>query len=164
MCSSKRADGVTMLLLSTLLVGIVSALCPVVNLEVYVAGIGAIGKNFGLWSVAIAAAIGQTLGKLAWYQAGSSSMKWPFIARKMESPKWSGTFERVRTQFERRRWTGIVMVFLSSTIGLPPLAIMSVLCGQLRFGRVSFAAMVFLGRAARFATVLGGTSWLARGI
>jgi membrane protein YqaA with SNARE-associated domain len=149
-----------MLLLCTFLVSIVSAMCPLVNIEVYIAGIGALGNNFGVFPMALAAGIGATIGKLIWYAVGASSMRWPFIARKMEAPNFQKAFARVQAQIDRRAWMGMALLFLSSTIGLPPLAIMSVLCGQLRFNRVAFGATVLVGRVLRFAVVLGGSAWL----
>lgn len=150
-----------MLLLCTLLVSFVSAMCPLVNTEVYIAGVGALGKNFGVFPVAFAAAIGATMGKLIWYQVGASSMRWPFIARKMESPKFKNAFVKVQALIDRRAWMGMAMLFLSSMFGLPPLAIMAVLSGQLRFNRIAFGATVLVGRVLRFSVVLGGSAWLA---
>lgn len=151
-----------MLILCTFLVSIISAMCPLVNIEMYIAGVAALGKNFGVFPMAVAAGAGATIGKLIWYQVGSSSMRWPFIARKMEAPKFKNAFAKVQAQIDRRAWMGMAMLLLSSTFGLPPLAIMSVLCGQLKFNRIAFGVTVLLGRVARFAVVLGGSAWLVR--
>ncbi len=110
--------------------------------------------------VAIAAAAGQAIGKLIWYEVGASSMRWPFIAKKMQSPRFQRCFAAMQLQIDRRVWMGMVMLLLSATVGLPPLAIMAVLCGQLRFNRVAFVGVVFVGRVLRFSAVLGGSTWL----
>jgi len=149
-----------MLLAGTLLMGIASAMCPLLNIEVYMAGVGALGGSVGLWPVAIAAAAGQTMGKLIWYEVGASSMRWPFIAKKMQSPKFQKCFNSMQGQIGRRGLMGVALLLLSSTVGLPPLAIMAVLCGQLRLDRVAFVGVVFVGRVLRFAVVLGGSAWL----
>ncbi|MBC8086280.1 MAG: VTT domain-containing protein [Phycisphaerae bacterium] len=149
-----------MLLAGTFLVGLASALCPLFNIEVYMAGVGALGRSFGVWPLAMVAAAGQTVGKLIWYEVGASSMRWPFIAKKMQSPKFQKCFAAMQLQIERRAWMGMMMLLASSTVGLPPLAIMSVISGQLRFSRLAFIGVVFVGRVLRFAVVLGGSAWL----
>lgn len=151
------------MLFMTLGVALVSALCPLVNLELYMAGIGAFGKSFSTWPVALVAAMGQTLGKLCWVQVGRSSMNWPFIQKKMQSFSWKKQFDKLKAQTDGRPWMVVALVFLSAIAGLPPLAIMAVLIGQLRFSRVLFLVTTMLGRTLRFVVVLGGVSWLARG-
>ena len=148
-----------MMMLTTFGVAILSALCPLLNLELYMAGIGAFGPAYGFWSVVVLAAAGQSIGKLFWYQVGCSSLNWSFIRRKTESPRWKEQFEKLKRQTERRPWVGVGLVFASATAGLPPLAIMAVLTGQLHFSRVAFVATTFVGRTLRFAAVLGGASW-----
>lgn len=148
------------LLFSTFLVAIISAICPLVNLEVFVAGIGVVGTTTSIWSVATAAALGQSMGKLLWYQVGASAMRWKYVEKKMESTKWKRCYAGMRSRIDQRPWMGMFLVFLSAAVGLPPLAIMAVLCGQLHFNRTLFFAMTFVGRALRFATVLGGMEWV----
>lgn len=145
--------------ITTFGVAMLSALCPLVNLELYMAGVGALGPTTGFWSVVLLAAAGQSLGKLFWYQVGRSSLNWSFIRRKIESPRWKNQFEKLKRKTEQRPWVGVGLVFASATAGLPPLAIMAVLTGQLHFSRVVFVATTFVGRTLRFAVVLGGVSW-----
>ena len=148
-----------MMHLMTFGVAIVSALCPLLNLELYMAGLGAFGRASGFWAVVVLAAAGQAIGKMFWYQVGSSSLNWAFIRKKTESPRWKIQFDRIKRQTERRPWTGVALVFASATVGLPPLAIMAVLTGQLHFSQFAFVTTTFLGRTMRFAVVLGGVSW-----
>ena len=150
-----------MMMLTTFGVAMLSALCPLVNLELYMAGVGAFGAATGFWSVVLLAAAGQSLGKLFWYQVGCSSLRWGFIQRKTESPRWKNQFEKLKRQTDQRPWVGVGLVFASATAGLPPLAIMAVLTGQLHFSRVMFVATTFVGRTLRFAVVLGGVSWFS---
>ena len=151
------------LLLSTGFVAVISAICPVVNLELFVAGVGALDRTVNVWAVATAAALGQSVGKLFWYQIGASSVQWSFVERKMQSPRWRRCHAAMQSRIERRPYTGILLVFVSSTFGLPPLAIMAVLCGQLHFSRLTFVATTFVGRTLRFAAVLGGMAWITMG-
>ncbi len=148
------------LLLATFGVAVASALFPLINIEAYIATVGALVDHFGVWLVSIVAAAGQVVGKIFWYEVGRSSMKWSYIQKKMESPRWRQQYDKVKTRTDRRPWTGIVLLFLSATTGFPPLAIMAVLAGQLRFHRVWFYVTTFVGRTLRFAAVLGGMSLL----
>ncbi len=149
------------LLLTTFGVAVASALFPLINIEAYIAGVGALVDTFGIWPVSIVAAAGQTLGKVLWYEVGRSSMRWGYIRRKMESPGWQRQYDKVKTRIDSRPWMGMLLLFASASLGFPPLAIMAVFAGQLRFNRIWFYLVTFVGRTLRFAAVLGGISWLS---
>jgi membrane protein YqaA with SNARE-associated domain len=147
-------------LLATFGVAVASALFPLINIEAYIAGISAAGETHGIWVVSIVAAAGQAIGKVFWYEIGRSSMKWKYIQNKMESPRWQQQYARVTSRIDDRPWVGMALLFVSATLGVPPLAIMAVLAGQLRFHRIWFFLTTFVGRALRFAAVLGGVDLL----
>jgi membrane protein YqaA with SNARE-associated domain len=149
------------LLLATFGIAVASALFPLINIEAYIAGVAALVDSYGVWPVALVAAAGQVLGKAAWYEVGRSSMNWPYIQKKMAAAKWQRQYERVKTRTDKRPWTGSALLFVSATLGFPPLAIMAVLAGQLYFHRLWFYVTTFVGRTLRFAAVLGGMSLLA---
>jgi membrane protein YqaA with SNARE-associated domain len=149
------------LLVATFGVAISSAVLPLINIEAYIAGIGALVDNFGIWTVALIAAAGQTLGKIIWYEIGRSSLQWRYVQRRMERPRWRRQYERVKAQTHEREWAGIGLLFISASVGFPPLAVMAVLAGQLRFHRIWFYLTTFVGRTLRFAAVLGGVAWLS---
>lgn len=148
------------LLLATFGVGIASALIPIINIEAYIAAIGAVVDSYGIWPVSLVAALGQALGKVCWYEAGRSSMRWRPIQKKMSSPTWQRQYDKVKRRTDERPWVGFGLLFLSAVVGLPPLAIMAVLAGQLTFNRFWFFVTTFVGRTLRFAAVLGGVSYL----
>jgi membrane protein YqaA with SNARE-associated domain len=149
-------------LLATFGVAVASALFPLINIEAYIAGIAAAGEVSGIWSVSVVAAAGQTFGKIFWYEIGRSSMKWKYIQKKMESPRWQAQYDKWTSRIDDRPWLGMALLFLSATLGVPPLAIMAVLAGQLHFHRLWFYVTTFVGRALRFAAVLGGVDLLTR--
>lgn len=149
------------LLLTTFAVAFASALIPLVNIEAYLATVGALVDSYGIWTVSVVAAAGQTLGKILWYEVGRSSMHWAYIRKKMESPRWQQQYDRVRERTHERPWVAVALLFFSATLGFPPLAVMAVLAGQLRFSRGWFVLTVFVGRVLRFAAVLGGIGWLS---
>jgi membrane protein YqaA with SNARE-associated domain len=149
------------LLLTTFAVAVASALFPLINIEAYIATVGALVDSYGVWPVSIVAALGQAIGKVFWYEVGRSSMNWAYIQKKMETPRWRQQYDKVKTRTDERPWVGISLVFASATLGVPPLAIMAVLAGQLRFSRFWFYLTTFVGRTLRFAAVLGGIGWLS---
>lgn len=149
------------LLLATFGVAVASALFPLINIEAYIAGIAALVNNYGIWTVSLVAAAGQVVGKVVWYEVGRSSMNWPYIQKKMDSANWQRQYDKVKARTDDRPWVGVVLLFVSATLGFPPLAIMAVLAGQLRFYRLWFYLTTFVGRTLRFAAVLGGVALIA---
>lgn len=148
------------LLLATFGVAVASALFPLINIEAYIAGVGALVANYGILPVSLVAGAGQAVGKVLWYEVGRSSLHWSYIKKKMEAPSWKRRYERVYGMTQRRPWTGMALLFASAVTGFPPLAIMAVLAGQLRFHRAWFYALTFIGRTIRFVIVLGGIAWI----
>lgn len=146
------------LLATTFFVSIASALVPLINIEAYIAGVGALVHHYGIWPVALVAAAGQTIGKVFWYEVGRTSMHWRYIKRQMERPAWQKRYDQVKTMTDERPWAGLGLLAVSAVTGFPPLAIMAVLAGQLRFHRLWFYGITFAGRTLRFAAVLGGVS------
>jgi membrane protein YqaA with SNARE-associated domain len=147
-------------LLATFGVAVASALFPLINIEAYIAGVSALGDSSGVWTLSVVAAAGQAIGKVFWYEIGRTSMNWRYIKKKMESPRWQLQYKRWTERIDDRPWVGMALLFFSATLGFPPLAIMAVLAGQLRFHRFWFYLTTFVGRALRFAAVLGGVGLL----
>ncbi len=147
-------------LLATFGVAVASALFPLINIEAYIAGVAALGDSIGVWQLSCVAAAGQAVGKVFWYEIGRSSMNWRYIRSKMESPRWQLQYTKWTERIDSRPWVGMALLFLSATLGFPPLAIMAVLAGQLHFNRFWFYLTTFVGRALRFAAVLGGVGLL----
>ena len=148
------------LLASTLGVCFLSALVPVVNAEAYLGGVGIVVAGVGVWAVSAAAALGQTAGKVIWYFLGRSSLQWGWVRRRTESAAWQARFA---TWQRRTRGSPLVvsaLVFVSAVVGLPPLAVISVLAGQLAMPLAFFVSACFAGRLLRFAAVLGGVAFL----
>ena len=143
-----------------LVLGIASALVPVINLEAYLAVRAAIGGTAGIWLLAFVAAVGQMIGKLVWYQIGASSLDWGWVRRKIEKPKAQARLELWRRRTHDRPAVVGVFVLASSLLGLPPFAVLAVVAGQLRMNLVLFLTLGLVGRWLRFAGVLGGVAWL----
>jgi len=147
-------------LIATFGMGVLSAVVPLVNMEIYIASIAATVGNLNLWWVAFVAGIGQAVGKVPWYEVSKSSMHWSFVRKRMERPDWKRRYDKVQQQTHDKPWLVTILLFSSSLIALPPLAITAVLAGQLQFSRVLFHTTIILGRTLQFAALLGGIAWL----
>jgi membrane protein YqaA with SNARE-associated domain len=148
------------LLASTFGICFVSALIPLVNAEAYIGGVGILSDRAGVWAVSAAAALGQTAGKVIWYYLGRSSLNWGWVRRRTESSRWQARFATWQRRTRGSPWLVSGLVFVSAVVGLPPLAILSVLAGQLALPLPFFVAACATGRLLRFAAVLGGIGFL----
>jgi membrane protein YqaA with SNARE-associated domain len=148
-------------LVALFLVGIASALVPLINIEAYLGVRGAVASVHGLWGLAFVAATGQMLGKVVWYYLGANALNWGWVRRRAELPKNAARLETWRTRTHQRPVLTGTLVFLSAFSGFPPFAVVSVLAGQLRTSLALFFALGLAGRWLRFAAVLGGAAWLS---
>lgn len=144
------------------LLGIASALVPVINIEAYLAVRAAVTDLGSVWLLGFVAALGQMLGKLVWYRLGASSLDWRWVRRKVEKPKAQARLELWRRRTDERPLVAGALVLVSALGGLPPFAIVAVVAGQLRMRLELFLALGLLGRWLRFVGVLGGVLWLDR--
>lgn len=135
------------LVTATLLVGLVSALFPPVNIEVFLFGVGAMAKPAALPAVVVAASLGQMAGKIAFYFAGRGLMRLPIGRYQAKFDEWSVRLGR------SQRGVDLVM-FSSSLWGVPPFLVVPYLAGlfKLSFGR--FLVWGLLGRFLRFSAVV----------
>jgi membrane protein YqaA with SNARE-associated domain len=154
--------GVVGELFSLLGLAFVSALVPVVNIEVILAGRGSLGGVQSIWLLSLAAAFGQMVGKLVWYYLGANSLQWTWVRKRIETPKAQARLELWRTRTHSRPVVAGSLVLVSAASGFPPFAILSVLAGQLRMNLLLFFGLGLVGRWARFAAVLGGAAYLQR--
>ncbi len=148
------------LLLATFGVGVLSSVFPLVNMEIYIGGIAATIGSINIWLVAFVAGVGQAVGKVPWYEVSRSAMQWRFIRRRMERPDWQRRYDKVQQLSRERPWVATALLFSSSLIAIPPLAVTAVLAGQLQFNRVLFHATIIVGRTLQFAALLSGVAWL----
>jgi len=152
------------LVLSTFGVGLVSAVLPVVNLEVYLgivaAQLAGSPSTAQLVVLAVAAGVGQTLGKLVWYLLGARSLESRWVRHKLERPAARQRFESWQARIADRPWLSTLVLLASSVVGLPPLLIMAVVAGSLRVRLVVFVPTVAVGRTLRAWCLLAGVGTL----
>ncbi|MDX6325954.1 MAG: hypothetical protein QOK15_2308 [Nocardioidaceae bacterium] len=141
-------------------VAFVSALVPLVNLEVYLVGLAAVASPAHVWLLATVAGAGQMLGKLAWYYLGANALRWGWVRRKVEKPKAQAKLDLWRRRTADRPLFSAALVLVSAFSGFPPFAVVAVLAGQLRMNVALFLIVGLVGRTVRFAGFLGGAGWL----
>jgi membrane protein YqaA with SNARE-associated domain len=149
-----------MRLLTAFAVCLVSAIFPLINAEAYVGALAAVDGGSHVWAIALAAGSGQTCGKVIYYLTGRGSREWRWTRRRKASPKWQARAERWELRIQHRRWTAAAVLAVSAVVGLPPLAILSVIAGRMRFSLPIFVAVVFVGRTLRFAALFAGVAAL----
>lgn len=147
-------------LLATFVIGFASALVPLINIEAYLGVRAAVSWVDGLWLLALAAAVGQMVGKLVWYYLGASTLSWGWVRREMEKPKNAARLELWRRRTHDRPAVTGLFVLVSALTGLPPFAVLAVLAGQLRMSVTLFCVLGLFGRWLRFWLVLYGADLL----
>jgi membrane protein YqaA with SNARE-associated domain len=134
-------------------IGVASALLPIVNAETY--ALLAAARTHGVEAVAVvlALAVGQTIGKLVLFQSarqGSGRLRTRLCRRgEGRAARWH---DRLCGLMTRRR-TGLPTVLASATVGLPPLALVSLAAGASAQRRWQFGTVCLVGRSVRFAAL-----------
>ncbi len=146
------------LLLGTVAFAVLSALLPLFNMEAYLV-VAATDERWPALALGSAAAVGQMVGKLAWFYAGTQSVRLPWIRKKLQEPKWQASYDRWHARTDGRPVLTGFLLWLSAFAGLPPFAVMAVLAGALRVNLALFLVTGVVGRALRFWVVLEAASY-----
>ncbi|AXT85574.1 hypothetical protein C6I20_10470 [Aeromicrobium sp. A1-2] len=148
--------------------GIGSALLPIfINAEAYVGVIGAtVDSRVEVVLIILSLVIATTIGKAFVFQlARKGSRKIRSAERK---PPRNGFVALVRRLSDwllgllDRPYAGALTAFVSSLIGVPPLAIVTIVAGASRQPQWLFLTMVFVGRMIQFVAIaflLHKVSW-----
>lgn len=153
------------LLLTTFLVAVGSALLPLINIEIYLGGIsGASGvpdvAGWGAVVIAVVASAGQTLGKIVWYVVARRGIETDWVRKKIATPKVQATLDRWSARMQGRPFFSGFVMFLAASAGIPPLLAMAAVAGVLRMPLWVFVPTVLVGRAIRFYLLLVGVDLL----
>lgn len=144
------------LLLSIFGISVASALVPLINIELILAGAATqdgFGTSLGL---ALAAGTGQTVGKVIWWYAAEKSMESGFVQKKLEKPSWRARYDDWSGRMHDRPWFAAMIMFVSSAGGIPPLLVMAIVAGSLKMPLWVFVPTVWLGRVLRFWFIVAG--------
>ncbi len=154
----------------SLLFGVGSAFVPVMNAETYLTATAATVDAGTAVAVAVAVGIGQTAGKsvvfLAARRGRTLRMPWqrrpppaPVPDGADAAPASGGRFGWLREAGRRglalmdRPLPGTGIVLVSSSVGVPPLALTSIAAGLSRMRLLIFAVTVLAGRTVWFLAV-----------
>lgn len=141
-------------------VALVSGAVPVINIELYLVGAVVAMDDGALVAMAVAAGLGQTLGKVPYYYVGRGSISVPWLRRRAQTPgRWAARAEDWRRRAEARPAWGAGLVALSSFASVPPFMVVSVLAGVVRMNVLLFCAVTFATRTARFLIVVFAPAW-----
>jgi membrane protein YqaA with SNARE-associated domain len=162
-----------------LVVGAVSAVTPFLPVEAYVIGLAVQNTQGVAVAGAVAAALGQTVGKVLLFTTarGASSSRWLTRLRDRgakeaaeiqaaeeagEPPpggpvkralrpvgRWLKRVNAVGIRLLSGRW-GPAVVFLSGSVGIPPLLAIAFYAGTSRMNLKAFIVTCLLGRTVRF--------------
>jgi membrane protein YqaA with SNARE-associated domain len=143
--------------------GVASALLPIVNGEAALTAAALAHPAALTLAVACALALGQTAGKLVLFESAGRA------ARRRQRPAPAAarhTGSRARRWQQRSvrllqdRWSGNGLVLLSASVGVPPLAVVSLAAGGAGARRTDFALCCLSGRTVRFLALAGTLIWL----
>ncbi|RKS05267.1 membrane protein YqaA with SNARE-associated domain [Nocardiopsis sp. Huas11] len=141
------------------LAALLGGLVPVVNIELYLVG-AVVVDDGALAAMAVAAGLGQTLGKLPYYYVGRGTISAPWLRRKAATPgRWAARVESWRVKAQERPLWGLGLVALSSFASVPPFAVIVVLAGVVRVDVWRFCVITFVTRTARFLIVVYAPAW-----
>jgi membrane protein YqaA with SNARE-associated domain len=144
------------LYLGTFLVCLIGGLVPIVNTEVFLVGLialGAVKSPSSLPAIVLLASLGQMVAKVILYYAGLGMFELPRGRHKEK-------IDAARARLERWRQKPNLVLAVSSTVGLPPLYLVSLAAGALKMRLRTFLAIGMAGRIVHFAAVVG-LAWQA---
>jgi len=144
--------------LTTCVFSLASALLPFLPMEVYILGAGAkYGDSTAhAISLGIAAGIGATIGKIIWYELALHGSKLPLVQKQLAKPKIAAAYDRWTARMQGRPWYAVAIIFIASSVGIPPLLAMAAVAGFLKMPMWAFIPTVVVGRSIRFALLFMG--------
>jgi membrane protein YqaA with SNARE-associated domain len=142
---------------------IASALLPFVPFEVAGLALAEAAPSGPVSAVVlgILAGAGATVGKVVWYEVARRGVDSRWVQKKMGKEKVRAGYERWIARVEGRPVYAGAVMFLSSSVGLPPLLVMAAVAGVVKMPMWVFLPTVFVGRCVRFVLLfLGADAFL----
>lgn len=158
-------------LLTSVGIGVLSALVPLVNAEAYIVA-SQVSTLAGPIPVAIGIGLGQTIGKVLLFLGVRRGKQFRVVRReraklrRQEVGPFRRRLRRAATTLlalvGQERW-GVPIVLLAALTGIPPLYAVALLAGATRMRLGWFTLAVLVGRVARFVLVAEGVGVLHPG-
>ena len=160
--------GVLFAWLTSVAFGVVSAIIPVVNAEVYVL-VSQVSAVAGVVPVAVGVGIGQTIGKCLLFLGVRRGRQFRFVRehrakvrtepRGRSGRRWHDALQFLLRLVGTKRW-GLPITLLAAVVGIPPLYAVALLAGATTMKLRYFAPVVLVGRITRFLLVAYGVAVL----
>jgi membrane protein YqaA with SNARE-associated domain len=141
-------------------VSIASALFPLINMEVILGGMAATVGDGHAFPLALTAGLGQSVGKIVWYEATRRSVETDWVQKKLSGEKIKASYARWQARMDGRPWFAGTIMLVSSFAGVPPLLVMAAVAGALKMRMYVFLPTILVGRTLRFWLVLAGVESL----
>lgn len=146
--------------LTTFAFSVASALLPFLPMEAYILAAGAAeGGTAAAIGLGIAAGAGATVGKIVWYEAARRGADSPWAQKKLSSPKIKRSYDKWVARMHGRPAYAIGVMFIASSVGIPPLLAMAAVGGLLKMPLWAFIPTVFVGRTIRFTLLFLGVDF-----
>jgi membrane protein YqaA with SNARE-associated domain len=160
--------GVLVAWLTSVAFGVVSAIVPVINAEVYVL-VSQVSAVAGIVPVAVGVGVGQTVGKCLLFLGVRRGRRFRFVrehrAKARTEPRgrlgqaWHDAIQVLLRLVGTKRW-GLPITLLAAVVGFPPLYAVALLAGATTMKLRHFAPVVLVGRVTRFLLVAYGVGVL----
>ncbi|MCX6553242.1 MAG: VTT domain-containing protein [Acidobacteria bacterium] len=136
---------------ATLVVGFLSALIPVINIELFLLAAAAIAsKDYPVWTLGVVAGVGQMSGKIILYWSGAAAL----------NSRMGKKFSHSRVEELRHRmsamnpWVLAGFNFMSASVGFPPFLLVSILAGVIEMKFWHFLVTGLSGRVVRMVVIV----------
>ena len=160
--------GVLLAWLTSVAFGVVSAIVPVVNAELYVLA-SQVTLEVGVVPIAVGVGIGQTIGKCLLFYGVRRGRQFRFVREHRQKVRdrprgrvrqaLHDTIQFLLRLVGTKRW-GLPITFVAALVGIPPLYAVALLAGATKMKLRYFAPVVLMGRITRFLLVAYGVNLL----
>jgi membrane protein YqaA with SNARE-associated domain len=133
---------------------ILSALIPIVNAELILLGAVTLAPRGWAIPLAVAATLGQMIGKVVIYHVGKGAVRLP--GRRIQA-----TLRRAEARLNAHQGTENGVYFLSALLGIPPYYLIAITSGMMHYPLPRFILLGFVGRFIRFSALALAPEMLA---
>lgn len=134
---------------ATLVVAFIAGMLPLFSIEVFLVGVTALGVEARTAAILIGiAVVGHQIAKTVTYYVGAGVFELP-------RGKMRERIAAAKAQIDRWNKRPRLIMFVSATIGFPPLVLLGYIAGPLmKMGITTFTAISFTGRVLRYTTLV----------
>lgn len=133
--------------LTTFAVCAISGPLPVIHSELYLLSVSTLSPPRWAWALIAAAVLGQLAGKTLLYYVGRGAIR-------IRSERFQRLMTAAQARMEANPRAGGAVLFVSATVGLPPMYATTLACGAARMNLVSFLLLTAAGRFIHYAVVV----------